>query len=170
MVIQYNSAETLTFKRLPITALISEYIEGLQLYDFIQLQPGKRLHPYQAVHLLYALSKGLEELHQLKEYHGDIHSSNIIVQRVGLNFELKLLDMMRWHDSKTANIKEDTVNMIHVFYESLGGQKHYAKHPRVVKNICCGLKRSLILKKFRNASALRSYLESFSWDGKLAAQ
>lgn len=164
MVMQYSSAETLTFNRQPIMALISEYIEGIQLYDFLQKQPGKRLTPYQAVHLLYALAKGLEELHQMREYHGDLHSSNIIVQRVGLSFELKLLDMMHWHDSRLANIKEDTVKMVHVFYEALGGQKHYAKQPAVVKEICCGLKRSLILKKFRNASAVRSHLETFSWD------
>jgi serine/threonine protein kinase len=164
MMIQYNSAETLTFSRQPITALISEYIEGIPLGSHIAQQPGKRLLPFQAVHLLYALAKGMEELHQLKEYHGDLHSSNVIVQRVGLNFDLKLLDMFRWYGTARENIEEDTVKMIQIFYDALGGQKTYAKHPVAVKSICCGLKRSLILKKFRNASALRAYLESFNWD------
>jgi serine/threonine protein kinase len=164
IVIHYNSAETLTFNRQPITALISEYIEGIPLSDYILRQPGKRLMPFQAVHLLYALAKGMEELHQLKEYHGDMHSSNVIVQRVGLNFDLKLLDMFKWHGTAKENIEEDTIKMIQIFHEALGGQKTYAKHPAAIKSICCGLKRSLILKKFRNASALRAYLESFSWD------
>ena len=57
MVIQYNSAETLTFSRQPITALISEYIEGIPLSSYIEQQPGKRLQPFQAVHLLYALTR-----------------------------------------------------------------------------------------------------------------
>lgn len=164
MVIQYNSAETLTFSRQPITALISEYIEGIPLSEYVKRQPGKHLTPFQAIHFLYALAKGMEELHQMKEYHGDMHSNNVIVQRVGLNFHLKLLDMFHWHGSRKENIEEDTINMIQIFHEVLGGQKTYAKHPAPVKSICCGLKRSLILKKFRNASSLRVYLESFSWD------
>ncbi|MBN1379774.1 MAG: protein kinase family protein [Gammaproteobacteria bacterium] len=164
MMIQYSSAETLTFSRQPITALISEYIEGIPLSSYIQQQPGKRLAPFPAVHFLYALAKGMEELHQLKEYHGDLHSSNVIVQRVGLNFDLKLLDMFHWYGTAKENIEEDTVKMIRIFHEVLGGQRTYAKHPAVIKSICCGLKRSLILKKFRNASALRAYLESFSWN------
>ncbi len=164
MVMQYSAAETLTFQRQPIMALISEYIEGIQLTEYLAQQPGKRLPPFQAVHLLHALTVGVEELHQIKEYHGDLHSSNIIVQRVGLTYDIKVLDMMRWRDSRSANIKEDTINLIHIFYEALGGQKHYAKQPQAIKEICCGLKRSLIQKKFRHASALRNHLESFAWE------
>lgn len=163
MVIQYNSAETLTFSRQPITALISEYIEGVPLENYLAQQKKKRLHPFQALHLLYALTKGIEELHQLKEYHGDLHSGNVIVHSAGLHYHLKILDMFHWHDSASANIKEDTVKLIHIFHEALGGAKAYASLPPEIKSICCGLKRSLILKKFRNASALRTYLESFAW-------
>ncbi|MCH8043431.1 MAG: serine/threonine protein kinase, partial [Planctomycetes bacterium] len=40
----------------------------------------------------------------------------------------------------------------------------YAKHPQQIKTICCGLKRSLILKKYRTAGQLREYLEMMQWD------
>lgn len=53
--------------------------------------------------------------------------------------------------------------MIHVFHEALGGAKHYSKQPLEIKHICNGLKRSLILKKFRSAGQLRQYLETMEW-------
>ena len=55
------------------------------------------------------------------------------------------------------------MDMIHIFYEMLGGAKHYSKQPAGVKAICNGLKRSLILKKFRSASQLRRYIETMQW-------
>lgn len=163
MVIQYSAEERITVKKQPVSALISEFVDGELLCDFIQRFPGKRLHPFEALHLLYALTKGLEEIHQLKEYHGDLHSGNIIVQRFGLNFDLKILDMFHWGAQKRENIQEDTINLIHIFYEVLGGQKHYAKQPELIKQICCGLKRTLIKQKFRSASQLRVYLETQDW-------
>ncbi|MBM2830174.1 MAG: serine/threonine protein kinase domain protein, partial [Gammaproteobacteria bacterium] len=53
---------------------------------------------------------------------------------------------------------------IQIFYDALGGKRHYAKQPQEIKDICCGLKRSFIAKKFRTAGKLRSYLESMQWD------
>ena len=53
--------------------------------------------------------------------------------------------------------------MIRIFYECMGGAKYYNKQPKAVKQICLGLKRSLILKKFRNARALRKHLETMHW-------
>jgi len=50
-----------------------------------------------------------------------------------------------------------------VFYEALGGQKHYARQPEEVKAIICGLKSSLILKKFKTAGQLRDYIEHMQW-------
>ena len=53
--------------------------------------------------------------------------------------------------------------MIRIFYDALGGPKHYASMPDEVKAICCGLKRSLIVKRFRTASKLRAHLRSIEW-------
>ncbi len=164
IVIQYSTRETIIFRNQNVSVLISEYVEGELLSKFIQRQPGKRLQPFQAVHLLHALATGMEAIHTMGEYHGDLHSDNIILQRFGLSFGMKLVDMFYAGAPKKANIHDDTIDMIQVFYEALGGVKHYAKQPKVVKDICCGLKRSLILKKFRSAAQLKRHLETLVWD------
>ena len=163
MAIQYSAQEHITFKGLPVTILISEYVEGELLSKFISHQPGKRLSPFQALHVLYALAKGMECIHAIGEYHGDLHTDNIILQRYGLGFDMKLVDLFQSNSSKRVAIQDDTVDMVHIFYEILGGAKHYAKQPPAVKAICNGLKRSLILKKFRSASQLRRYIETMQW-------
>ncbi|MBR9805328.1 protein kinase [bacterium] len=164
MVIQYHNEETITVKGQKVTVLISEFVDGIMLSNLVQRAPGKRLQPYVALHLLYALATGLEEIHQLDDYHGDLHSDNIIVQRQGLHFDLRLLDLFNWGRPRPSNMLEDTVDLIKIFYDILGGQKHYSKQPAWVKQICCGKKTALIKKKFRTAGQLRSYLESLSID------
>jgi len=163
IVIQYNAQESITVKNEPVSFLVSEYIEGDLLGNFIQQQPGKRLQPFQALHLLHALACGMENIHDIGEYHGDLHSDNIIVQRYGLNFELKLVDLFHHGAPKREYIHNDVVEMIHIFYESLGGRKHYAKQGPETKAIINGLKRSLILKKFKTAGQLRHYIETMQW-------
>jgi len=164
IVIQYHAHDKVMVKGMPIIFLVSEFVEGDLLSRFLESQPGKRLQPFTALHLLHALAAGMEEVHRIGEYHGDLHSENIIVQRYGLGFDLKLLDLFQWTDARRLNIQEDVINMIHIFYEALGGKKHYAKQPQAIKDVCCGLKRSLILKKFRTAGQLRNYLENLDWN------
>ena len=164
IVIQYSTQDTMVFKKAPISFLVSEYVEGELLTQYLKQQPGKRLHPFQAVHLLYALAKGLECIHSVGDYHGDLHADNIIVQNVGLDYNLKLIDMFQWHDSTGDNIKSDVMDLIRIFYDALGGQKHYAKQPPEIKSICCGLKHSIALKKFNSAGKLRRYIENMKWN------
>lgn len=164
MIVQYYTRETMTVRREPVTVLISEFVEGELLSEYIARAPGKRLHVFQAVHLLHALAAGLESIHRMGEYHGDLHEDNIMVRRVGLSYELKLLDPFYWgHVSRRETRNDDILNLIRVFYDSLGGIKHYHKLPPEVKAICCGLKHSLILRKFRTVSALRIHLETMVW-------
>lgn len=163
IVIQYSAQEHITVKNLPVTVLISEYVEGELLSHFIARQPGKRLAAFTALHVLHALACGMECIHAIGEYHGDLHTDNIILQRYGLGFDMKLVDLFQSPTSKRDAIQNDTVDMIHIFYEILGGAKHYAKQPAGVKAICNGLKRTLILKKFRSASQLRRYIETMQW-------
>ncbi len=163
ILIQYHTKEDFVFKRVPVTVLISEYVEGQLLSEFIKTFPGKRLTPYQALHLLHALTKGIECIHDMNEYHGDLHSDNIIVNKFGLNFDLKLVDLFSAKESKSESRKFDIVTLIQVFHESLGGAKHYAKHPDAIKYICCGLKSNLILEKFKTVGQLRRHIESMDW-------
>jgi len=164
IVIQYHTREELIWRRVPITVLISEYVEGEKLSDFVRRQPGQRLQPFTAVHLLYALVKGMEQVHHAREYHGDLHTENVIVHRYGLGFDLKLLDLYEWAAPKRENIQTDIVDLVRIFHEVLGGARHYARLPANVKWICSGLKQHLILKKFPTTSRLREHLESMRWD------
>lgn len=163
ILIQYHTQETITYRNQSVSFLVSDFVEGELLDEFLKRQPGKRLDVFQALHLLHTLAKGMESIHHLGEYHGDLHSGNIIVQRRGIGFDCKLLDLYHLGAAKRSNIHDDVIDLIRVFYDSLGGQRFYAKLPQEIKDICCGLKRTLILKKFRSAGQLRDYLENFHW-------
>ena len=165
ILIQYHTEEVFQFRRVPVTVLISEYVDGPLLSRFLEGFPGKRLPPFVALHLLYALTRGIEEIHLLNEYHGDLHTDNVIVNRFGLNFELKLLDLYNWQAPKSESRKDDICSLIQIFYECLGGKRFYARQPAVIKDICKGLKQSLILQKFRTVSQLREHLEMLDWHG-----
>ena len=163
ILVQYIAEEQTYVQQSLITIQISEYVEGMRLSNFLKKQPGKRLAPFQALHLLYALAEGIAAIHAQKDYHGDIHSENIMVCRYGLGFQLKMFDFFHYGKSTREHIFDDVVQCIQVFHEVLGGTRHYAKQPKEVKAICCGLKRSLIAKKFRHAGDLKLYLEQMEW-------
>ena len=163
-IVKYHTQESIAWFDITITVLISEFVEGRILSEYLLGLPGKRLTPFQAIHLLHALAWGLESIHYYGFYHGDLHPGNIIVRRKGISYDLKFLDLFQPGGSRRENIANDLCNAIRIFYDSLGGQRFYGKQPLQVKQICCGLKRSLILSKFRNASALRLFLENQEWD------
>jgi len=167
ILIQYHTEEILLIRKMPITVLISDYVEGDLLSEFLKKFPGQRLHPFQALHLLYALTCGIEEIHLLNETHGDLHTDNIIVNRFGLEFDVKLLDLFNGPIPKKETRQQDICELIRVFYDSLGGMKWYSRMPRTVKDICRGLKRSLILDRFRTISHLREHLESLDWSSDI---
>jgi hypothetical protein len=164
VLIQYATQETFYYRGVQVSFLVSEYVEGEILSEFLARQPGKRLDPFQALHLLHALATGIESIHHQREYHGDLHTDNIIINRRGIGFDVKLIDLYRWGDPTRVNIQDDVVQLIRVFHEILGGRKYYAKHPPEIKAICCGLKRTLILKKFQTAGQLRRRLETLEWE------
>jgi len=151
-----HSGETITY-------ILSEYIEGEILTKFLNSQPGKRLNQFTAVHLLYSIVSTLDAIHQLGEYHGDLHSDNIIIQGFGLHFQLKLLDMYYQKGRIKANCDFDITNSIRIFYDALGGKRTYSKQPEEIKYIVSGLKHTQILKKFPTAADLKYYLENLRW-------
>ena len=163
IVIQYHTRDTFVFNGLPVSFLVSEFVEGELLSDFLKRQSGHRLNPFQGVHLLHALAVGIELIHNVGEYHGDLHTDNVIVLRHGLGFELKLLDMFSWGSPNAENIQHDVFDLIRIFYDALGGQRWYRRQPQEVKDICKGLKRSLIAREFRSAGQLCQYLEMMEW-------
>jgi tRNA A-37 threonylcarbamoyl transferase component Bud32 len=163
IVIQYHHSETLRYRAVPITCLISEYVEGELLSSFVARQPGKRLHVFEALHLTYALARGLEAIHGVREYHGDLHDTNVLVSRVGILFDVKLVDFYHWGAPTAAHIREDVADLIRLLYDAVGGRRRYAAQPPQIKAICRGLRRDLIAQDFPTARHLREYLERFNW-------
>jgi len=166
IIIQYHTQETIEYEGIPVTFIVSEFVEGEPLNVFLKRQPGRRLDPFQAFHLLHALADGIESIHNRREYHGDLHTENVIVRRAGLGFDVKLLDLYHWDAPRRVNIQDDVCDLVRVFYDALGGRSRYSRQPPEVKAICCGLKRSLILKKFSTAGQLRQRLETMQWESR----
>jgi serine/threonine protein kinase len=165
IVIQYHHSESVRINKQPVTVLISEFVDGSLLPDFVRANAGPhgRLAVFEALHLLYAVASGLAEMHERKEYHGDLHAGNVLVRRRGIHFEIKLVDLYDRGRAASWNIREDVNDLIRIFYDAVGGRAAYAGQPPVVKSICLGLKRSLIHKRFPTAWHLCRHLDSVEW-------
>lgn len=160
IVIQYHHQDTITLKKEAVDFLVSDFADGYILSQFVKRQPRKRLLPFEALHLFYALVQGVEQIHFLGEYHGDIHTDNIIVKRKGLTFDVNLIDLLHAGKPSKAKIQQDVYQLIDVLFDMLGGAKHYSSLPRHIKKIILGRKSSLIAKQFKNAGQLRLFLEN----------
>ncbi len=165
IVIQYIHSEHIRYRSVPITCLISEYVEGELLDRFVARQRGKHLPPFEAMHLLYALARGIEDIHARREYHGDLHDQNVMVRRRGIFFDVKVVDFYHWGAPTKKRIEEDVADLVRIFYEAVGGATRYKKQPPEVKAICRGLRRDLIARSFPTAYHLRHHLEHFVWGG-----
>ncbi|MEX0876671.1 MAG: protein kinase [Phycisphaerales bacterium] len=163
IVIQYHHTQKLRLRGCDVTMLVSEFVEGVILDDLVNAYPGARMQPFEAMCVLRSIAAGLAPVHERREYHGDIHSGNILVRRRGVHYDVKLVDMYDHGRATKAHIVDDMCNVIRVFYDLLGGQKFYAKHPQVAKSICCGLKRTLIEQRYPTAWHLCRYLDSVQW-------
>lgn len=163
-IIQYHNQETVDIAGANVTALISEYVDGEQLSEFITGHPGKRMPLYKALHLFYHIVLGLEKIHASREYHGDLHSENIMVKQIGMGFDVKFLDFYNWGASYHEMKKADILDLVRLLYEMIGGQKTYSKQPQFVREIVCGGKPSLVYKRYKSVSDVRRFLDQLSWD------
>ena len=59
---QYHTHESTTCQGVPVSVLVSEFVDGDLLGQFIKHQPGQRLTPFEGLHLLHALSVGVLNL------------------------------------------------------------------------------------------------------------
>jgi len=164
IVIQYHHSVSIRHRGVETTCLIGEFVDGELLTAFTTRQRGRRLSPFEALHVLYVLAVGIEQIHRAGEYHGDLHSDNVIVRRRGISFDVRLVDFYHWGPTTRATKQQDVIQLVQMFYEMIGGRTRYAAQPACVKRICCGLKHGLILRRFPTVLALREYLETFAWD------
>ena len=163
ILMQYHHQEIAYVKRRKVIVVVSELVEGVKLSEFLLAQPRKQLSTFEALHVLYALARGIAPIHARGEYHGDIHDDNIMIRRAGINFEVKLLDFFDLGRPTRDKVHKDVLNLVEVFHTLVGGRKHYAAQPPVVKHIIRGLKDSLILERFQSAGDIQRHLENLTW-------
>jgi tRNA A-37 threonylcarbamoyl transferase component Bud32 len=164
ILMQYHHQEIAWVKKRKVTIVISELVEGQKLSEFLQTQRNHALSAFEALHVLYALARGIAPIHARGEYHGDIHDDNIMIRRQGITFDLKLIDFFDLGKPTRGKIHKDVLNLVEVFHVIVGGRERYAKQPKVVKDIIRGLKDSLILQRFQSAGDLQRHLENLQWD------
>lgn len=164
IVVKYHSTEHVDLDGLEVTALISELVQGELLEDFLESRPGGRLEVFEALHVLRTLAAGLEPIHDMRHYHGDVHQGNVMLRRRGLHFDVKLIDTYDWGRPRASLVKEDVYNLVVLLSEMLGGRRRYRHQPPEVKAICQGLRRDRVARKFPRAGKLRAWLDSFDWE------
>jgi serine/threonine protein kinase len=163
LVIQYHHTDTLEIDGQSVACLVSELVQGPLLGDYLESLPNKRLPPFEALHLLYALAKGMEEIHLAREYHGDLHDRNVFVTREGIFFHPKVFDFYHRGKAKREHMQDDVVDMVRLLYDAVGGARTYRGQPDYIKSICCGLRNDLVRRRFPTVTHLRHFIETFPW-------
>lgn len=163
IIMQYHFQDVIYIDKKKVDFLISDFVDGEVLSAYIAKQKGKRLLPFEALHLLYALAQGVEHIHFLGDYHGDIHSDNIIVKKKGLGFSVHLIDFLHLGRPTKDKIQQDVYDLINIFYEMIGGASRYRFCSANIKAIIMGRKHHLIKQRFNTAGHLRLFLENLDW-------
>ncbi len=164
VVLQYHHQGEIVRHGQKVRYMVSELARGKMLYQLLQEQPGKRFHPFEALHLIHSIAKGVAEIHALREYHGDIHEDNILVERHGLGFRIKLLDLYLHRRDTPDRQKMDVADLCNLLYLLVGGSRAYSRCPRIVKEVVCGRRLETIYRKFPNAGALCQFLQTYPWE------
>lgn len=163
-VVQYVSHDEVFLEGQMVTMLVSEFVRGEPLHNYVQRQRGKRLDPFSALHLLRTMASALATLHQHGEYHGDLHEENVLVERYGLAFDIKLLDPLLVGRRTKEHLQEDLVDLVRLYVESLGGKDRYRVLPAQWRDVVGSSRKDRVLARFRSVARLRDHLDHYRWD------
>lgn len=163
VLIRYHTHERMRYRGESLSFLVSEFVDGEVLSQFVKRYRGNRMPSFDAMHLLHTLAQGIERIHEAGEYHGDLHWENVLVTRRGIYFDVKMIDLMHTGRRTREHVQDDICDLIRLFHFAIGGRRHYAAQPNEAKTIMRGLRRDLICKRFRTVTALRRHLEQFDW-------
>ena len=162
IIMKYFHSEEVRVGQVRATAMISAYSPGLTLRAWLDRQRGKRVRSsFVALMILHRLASGIEDIHDRGEYHADVHSENILIRQIGVDFELKLIDFYDWGRPSRAKQQNDILESVRVLHDMIGGARGYRTAPQEVRDVCRGLRHDLILRDFPTIGALRAHLEDF---------
>jgi serine/threonine protein kinase len=154
----YRTQETIAHGGRDMTFLVSDAFRGELLQDFLKRSHAGRLSVFEGLHLLYALTLGIEKIHQLGEAHGAIAANQVLLRRRGLSFQVKLLECGPSVNGAEAK-HQDVVALIQIFLQVIGGPKGTSALPAPVRTILAGITRPM----FDDARDLKDYLETIHW-------
>ena len=163
IVVQYHHHDSAMIDGQQVDFLVSDFADGDMLSRFLTYERGGRLSEFEALHLFYAIVSGIEQIHFLGEYHGDIHSDNLMVSRRGLGFDVHLLDFYDLGRPTREKIQQDVYDLIGVLHEMIGGRTAYRRAGKHIKKIIMGRRKSLIRRRFRTAGQIRLALDNLPW-------
>jgi len=163
ILMHYRTQETVSIAGLPVSFVVWDQINGMQLEDFIAQQKNGRLSLFESLHLLHAVASGLDAIHSMQEYHGNISAENIIVNRKGISFQVKLINMSLEDRPVNRSINEDVVNLVKIFANAVTLPSRSAKIPDGVKLLYSNFKTARISERFKNAGVLKMHLETMLW-------
>jgi serine/threonine protein kinase len=163
IITQYHHRDIARVSGRQVEILVSDLAEGILLSTYLGQCPGKRLIPFEALHLIHSLALGVEQIHFLGEYHGDIHTDNIMVSKKGLGFAVHLIDFLDLGRSTREKIQIDVYDMLGVLHELVGGANGYKRCGEEIRELVLGRRHDLISRKFRTAGQLRVALENLEW-------
>jgi len=160
-VVRYVTYEEIFVEGRSVSVLVSEFVNGLPLFRFLKQQPDKRLGPFEALHFLRALAVALAELHQQDVAHGDVHDENIMLQRRGLGFDARLVDVAGNRHGWSK--RDDVVGALKLFEQAVGGGARYQKMPLPVRRALGSMRRDRINARFPSAQRIVDALDNIDW-------
>jgi serine/threonine protein kinase len=163
IITQYHHRDMARVGGRQMEILVSDLAEGILLSTYLSQRPGKRLIPFEALHLIHSLARGVEQIHLLGEYHGDIHTDNIMVFKKGLGFEVHLIDFLDLGRSTREKIQVDVYDLLGVLHELVGGTPGYKRCGEAIRKLVLGRRHDLISRKYRTAGQLRLAIENLEW-------
>ena len=163
IITQYHHRDIARVGGRQVEILVSDLAEGVLLSTYLDQQPRKRLVPFEALHLIHSVAVGVEQIHFLGEYHGDIHTDNVLVSKRGLGFEVHLIDFLDLGRSTRKKIQIDVFALIGVLHELVGGASGYKRCGKDIRTLVMGRKHTLISKRFKTAGQLRLAIENLEW-------
>ncbi|TFK38863.1 kinase-like domain-containing protein [Crucibulum laeve] len=89
--------------------MVSLWIEGMTLHEFIKMSRESALPLGKRFSILMSIAKGLDYLHSNSIVHGDLSSSNILIRNDGRVFicDFGLSRDISWHGESSLSISKD---------------------------------------------------------------
>lgn len=158
-VIRYMHSDAIRHKGERLDFMVSTHAPGKQLSYYIKKRGGK-LSALESLLILQQIAGGLDAIHSHGMYHGDVHEDNVMVRRVGINYEVRFLDFIHLGRTTRERKRDDVYDMLTLLRDMTGGRRRYAKQPELVKTLAKGGRRDLIYKTFPTAKSVLKFLAS----------